>query len=64
MTAVAPEPEAYDIERGPEPATPVGDEGTPRYTVPGDEDLAARHIQEARHHPFSVPCEDEDPETH
>ena len=34
MTAVAPEPEAYDIERGPEPATPVGDEGTPRYTRP------------------------------
>ena len=64
MTAVAPEPEAYDIECGLEPATPVGDEGTPRYTVPGDEDLAARQIQEARHHPFSVPVEDEDPETH
>ena len=64
MTAVAPEPEAYDIECGLEPATPVGDEGTPRYTVPGDEDLAARQIQEARQHPFSVPVEDEDPETH
>ena len=62
MTAVAPEPEAYDIERGSEPATPVEEAGTPRYTVPRDEDLEARHVPEARHHPFSVPVEDEDPE--
>ena len=63
MTAVAPEPEAHDIERGPDSAPPVEVEGTPEFDVPGDDDLAARHVPEARHHPFSVPVEDEHIET-
>ena len=63
MTPIAPGPGAYDIDRGLNSVMPVGNECTARYTVSGDEDLAARHVPEARHHPFSVPVEDKDLET-
>jgi phytol kinase len=60
MTAVAPEPEGNDIERGVESPTPVGNL-VPADAFPQDEDLARRRGHE-HHHPFSVP-EPEDVET-